>query len=165
MKKYILIVCFVLCVIKMFSQKESNEIRYYFNPRIDSILTIAIDSNLLNIPKYEDSLYFIIFHETDTLIQLTITTCPDKKIYNDSGKIINWIGYLMKNTNRNLQISGRKIPLILESDIYFGVVSVVNESQKIFTQVAFLNIEFRKKLRIIADSRKYMNNKVYKITY
>ncbi len=168
MKKYLFLIIFVVFnvgILKVYSQNKNNGIRYYFHPKIDSILKLAIDSNALNIKSFDSLSYYIRFYEEDTTINIVLSYyCSKCHIFDEKGDIKNWITYLAKNTNRYYSISNKKIPLIFDSDLNFGVIKMIDEKNGSLTSFFSSSLEFEKRLLIVADWRGYMNFKIYKLS-
>jgi len=166
MKKYIFcIIIFLICTLKLMSQNENKGIRYYFCPKIDTILKIAIDSNILNFKNSDSMSYFIFFYDGDTTIDINLETYSKRySIYDSIGDIIYWIGYIVKNTNRYILIDKQKIPIVFYSDLDFGVIKMIDEKEGAYEKYYWTR-EFEKRLRIVADKRGAMNFKIYKVSY
>lgn len=158
MKQVIFIVLFIGLVISSKSQDVNKMIRYYFTPTIDTVLKIAIDSNMLVIEDTES--YIVTCSNWDTIHYISLHKyCSSCDIYDSIGDIKYWRGYLAKYSNRYYSFNEIKIPVIFSDyDEKYGVIKML-DSQKGTVRRSFnLLGEFEPQINIETNRR---GDKIY----
>lgn len=148
MKKIIFLVFFVGLIISVNSQEDNRMIRYYFNPTIDTVLRIAIDSNMLNINETES--YIITCSNWDTIRYISLHKyCSTCDIYDSIGDIKYWHRYLAHYSNRYYLLNEMKIPIVFSDfDLKYGVIKMINEKEGIVRKRFRLFGEFEPQINI-----------------
>lgn len=161
--KYLFTILFLVLTMNLSAQQGVNgKIQYDFHPGVDSLIAIAIDISVILETPIIDSIhgYFITFGFRDTTYRVVLDIyCKQCPIYDSAGEIDDWLGFLVRNTNRYTKITGREVPIILESDLRFGIIKLIDEPN--FGRVkARLRLESRKTFKVIAD---ITGHKIYEI--
>ena len=153
MKRITLIVFFVAIFFVAKSQDENKMIRYYFGHTIDTVLRIAIDSNMLEIEESES--YVLTCSSWDTIRYISLYIyCSTCDIYDSIGDIKYWRRYLSENSNRYYLINGMKIPIIFSDfDEKYGVIKMLDEEKGSYRKSFRLFGEFESKISIETNRR------------
>ncbi|HCT85683.1 MAG TPA: hypothetical protein DF296_10855 [Candidatus Margulisbacteria bacterium] len=130
---------FLLLSISIFSflpktraQNGSEIIQYYFGSKVDTIINLALDSGIIKLEPDESLLMLCSNNDTAVYINLYkyCNSCP---IYDSTGNLIYWRGYLAKHTNRFFLLNNRKIPVLFELDEFFSAIELDRSKSRITT--------------------------------
>ena len=157
----------IVISLKAKAQEESKQmIEYDFHPKIDTILSLVMNQSIIkDISKLDSLDYYLTLYLKDTVFYLVLDYDCFKCSYIDStGKIKSWIKFLIHNTNRFTKVLGKKVPIILESDLDFGVLEVLDEGTFARTISSPL-WEFRRRFTMVIDNRRFLNYKIYEMGF
>ncbi|MCT4685692.1 hypothetical protein [Vallitalea sp.] len=156
----------LLVVMQLSSFSQEYRIQYDFPPKVDTIIAIAMDSSVVSNNFNSDSMgYYLTLSVSDTTFLLELDTYYSKRsVFDSVGKIVNWISFLVINSNRFTKVTGRDIPIVLESDFKFGTPKLLDEGKggRIVVRPRF---EFRKRFKVLVDSRSAYDYKIYKMGF
>lgn len=162
MKQTFIALIFFCITIQILSQEENRKIRYYFGSKIDTVLKISIDSNIIKLDDKES--YVISCDEGDSVIYISLHTyCSSCDIFDSIGEINYWLGYLVHYSNRFYLINDLQIPIVFSGlDKQFGVIKMLNEEKGYFRKSIQLFPEFGSQVNIITNRK---CDKIYDIEY
>ncbi len=151
---------FIFSVVR--AQDNSNIIQYYFGPTVDTIFNIAIDSSVIKLGT--DESFLISCSNDDTVVYIGLykycSSCP---VFDSTGDIDYWRGYLAMHTNRFYILKNKRIPVIFdEFDECFGALKVFDREKGGFVKAFRLLGEFEANVCIRTNWR---GDKIYKVTY
>lgn len=169
--KYFILVLFIIQPFCLKAQIGSfQQIQYDFSKEVDSIINWGIESSILNsgIPLSTSEEYYILldsFRYVDSMFCISLQIVYKDSIPIDStGNILHWEQYLVKNTNRYTVISGHKLPIILEEDLFFGILKKgIDPERGEYSLVADPNYEFAKSILIYTDVHPKFSYRVRKV--
>jgi len=110
------------------SGQSNLSIQYDFTPQVDSIIHYGIEKSIINngIPLDERHGYFILLNSTcfsdSTIILYLSYYFKYASSIDSAGNIIDWLQYLVENSNRYTTIFNQDIPIILKEDLFFGIL-------------------------------------------
>ena len=157
--------CFVLLFIFSIVKAQNNScfIQYSFGSKVDTIINIAIDRDIIKLGT--DESYLISCSNADTVVNVyLIKYCSVCQVFDSTGDIAYWRGYLAKYTSRFYVFKNIKIPIIFSDfDSYFGVVDIINkEKYPIIIKSGYFFDEFESDVCITTN---WHGDKIYEVTY
>lgn len=133
------------------AQNDPEIIQYYFGPKVDTIINSVFDDGILRLES--DESFLMDCRNSDTAVFIDLykycNSCP---VYDSTGDIIYWRGYLAKHTNRFFLLNNHKIPIIFGLDQYFGAIDLDRSKSRI-TLVCGLFGEFEPYVNITIGLR------------
>ena len=161
----VVISCFVLLFIFSIVKAQNNScfIQYSFGSKVDTIINIAIDRDIIKLGTGES--YLISCSNDDTVVNVYLLKyCSVCQVFDSTGDIAYWRGYLAKYTSRFYVFKNIKIPIIFtDFDPYFGVVKIINEEKyPIVARRTQLLSEFESDVCITTN---WEGDKIYEVTY
>ncbi len=145
------------------AQDYSNYIQYSFGSKVDTVINIAIDRDIIKLGT--DESYLISCSNDDTVVNVYLLKyCSSCPVFDSIGDIAYWRGYLAKYTSRFYIFKNIKIPIIFSDfDPYFGVVKIINEEKyAIVARRTQLLSEFESDVCITTN---WDGDKIYEVTY
>ncbi len=154
-----LVFLFIFSVVR--AQDNSNFIQYYFGSKVDTIFNIVIDSSVIKLGT--DESFLISCSNDDTVRYICLykycSSCP---VFDSTGDIIYWRGYLAKYTNRFYILEDMKIPIIFYPfDFSYGVIKIVyKDNYPTIVKSGMMFSEFEAQVCILTNRR---GDKIYKV--
>lgn len=169
--KYLISLILILQFLSLPAQKGScQQIQYNFTKQVDSVINWGIESSVLNNgnPLSKSEEYYILldsFRYVDSLFCISLQIVyKNSNSIDSAGKILHWEQYLVENTNRYTIISGLKLPVILQEDLYFGILARGTDPQRgDFSLIVDPSYEFANSILIYTDKLPRLNYKLRKV--